>query len=466
MALSGLTQFHENPLVIAWWRARLGRALTGFTPFRRRALLAAAAVVIGVTQPLRLLKKADELPVPSDALGKACVILAGFGILWLVYRGAVAFASLPAEVRRRPQLTLHLAYWACLVVLWNTTPAAGPWRVILLGITVVFPFLLWRCGYLLLAGQQGRMAGSRFTDHLLYLWPVYGGSNTPYGKGLGYLSRCEARTDEELARSQLAGIKLILLSVLWGAIIDLMDGALYGPGNDLTHTLTGTLGVHTVGIPQLAEMVKGKVATPLWTAWASIYCELFWQVLHHAARGHTTIGVLRLFGFNVFRNTYKPLLAQSVVEFWNRFYYYFKELLVTFFFLPTFTRLGSRLRRWPALRLFVAVFAAAFVGNMYYHLLQRTSLLVEGDVFEALYSLRSRLFYCLLLALGIFVSMRREQFRASQTPGSGRARVVLRILGVWTFFAIINIWNVRSDAPFFARVDFFLGLFGLAQAVS
>jgi len=25
----------------------------------------------------------------------------------------------------------------------------------------------------------------------------------------------------------------------------------------------------------------------------------------------------------MFRNTYKPLLAESIVEFWNRYYYYF-----------------------------------------------------------------------------------------------------------------------------------------------
>ena len=465
MVLSSLTQFHENPVVIAWWRARLGRALTGFTPARRRGLLAAGAVVFAFTQTLRLLKKANELPVPTDLLGKASVILAGFGILWLLYRAALAYPALPAGIRRRPQLTLHLAYWTVLVVLWNTAPTGSYWRGVLLGLAVVFPFLIWRCGYLLLAGQQGRMGGSRFTDHLLYLWPVYGGSQTPYGNGHGYLSRYEAKTDEQLARSQLAGIKLILLSFVWGALADLM-AAVSGPGTDLSGTLAGTLagslGEQPITVPRLQEMVTGQTTAPLWAAWASIYCELFWQVLRHAARGHEIIGILRVFGFNVFRNTYKPLLAQSIVMFWNRYYYYFKELLATFFFLPTFTSLGAGLRKWPALRLFLAVFAAAFVGNMYYHLLQRTPLLVGGEVFEALYDLRSRFFYCFLLAAGIFLSMRREQRRSRQALVPGPIQVVLNILGVWTFFGLINIWNVRSDAPFFVRVEFFLGLFGLA----
>ena len=214
----------------------------------------------------------------------------------------------------------------------------GPWRTVLFGLAVVFPFLLWRCGYLLLAGQHGRVAGTPFREHLIYLWPAYGGNNTPYGKGLDYLTRCEAKTEEELARSQLAGIRLLLLAALWGATLFLFEGIVYGDGNGFTRLVGG----RTIGIPALGELVKEGGGAPRGAAWASIYCELMKQVLRHAAGSHGIIAVLRLFGFNVFRSTYKPLLAESVVEFWNRFYYYFKELLVTFFFLPTFAGPGRK----------------------------------------------------------------------------------------------------------------------------
>ena len=68
----------------------------------------------------------------------------------------------------------------------------------------------------------------------------------------------------------------------------------------------------------------------------------------------------------------------------------------------------------------------------------------------------------MLLAIGIFVSMVREQRRQGQPAAPGGARRVLRIFGVWTFFATIWIWGVRGGAPFVARTEFFLGLFGLA----
>ena len=459
MQIKHFTQFHESPAVIAWWCTRMGWVLRQFTPFRRRAILAAGAVWLCFKSTLRITKSA-ELPGPADGmLAGLLVALALFAIAWLLYRAAAGFSSLPLWVRKHPQLTLHSMYWGFLVVLWTTAPDNGLWRQVLSGVALIFPLLIWRFAYVLLAGQHGRMAGTRFSDHLMTLWPIYGGSNTPYGNGIGYLSRSEAKTEEELARSQLAGIKLLLLCALWMVVMEFMEAVLYGPGNDLTQKLGG----YTLGVPKLARMVSGEAAgTALWTSWLGLYCELFNQVLRHAIRGHGIIAVLRLFGFNVFRNTYKPLLAESIVEFWNRYYYYFKELLVNFFFLPTFAQLGRKLRNWPTLRLGAAIFAAAFVGNTYYHLINLERAMVEAQVLEVLYAQRSRMFYCLLLAFGIFVSMLRQQRRGGRALASGTASRILRIAGVWTFFGLIFIWNVRSGASFTDRAHFFFGLFGIA----
>ena len=81
-----------------------------------------------------------------------------------------------------------------------------------MGLAIQLPFFLWRVGYLLISGKRGKVAGTRFRDHLMYFWPFYGGANTPYGKGLDYLSRHEAKDEEALARSQLAGIRLLILA--------------------------------------------------------------------------------------------------------------------------------------------------------------------------------------------------------------------------------------------------------------
>lgn len=85
--------------------------------------------------------------------------------------------------------------------------------------------------------------------------------------------------------------------------------------------------------------------------------------------------------------------------------------------------------------------------------------MVQGQVLDVLYSQRSRMFYCFLLAFGIFVSMLRQQGRGGRAVASGKANRVRRIAGVWTFFGLIFIWNVKSGASFTDRTHFFFGLF-------
>lgn len=427
-------------------------------PARRRMLLSLAALGVGTVTTLQTLAKHEGLSLPAGGWHGALVVLAQFLLLWLLYRAAVSFGRLPAPVRRHPQWALHASYWLMLVVLWTTTPAAGLWRAVLFGLALLYPVVIWRCAYLVLAGQHGRMKGTGITDHVFYLWPAYGGSNTPYGKGLAYLSQHEASTTEELARSQLAGIKLLLLAVVWRLVLTLFEGTVYGSGNGLTRA-TGGL---TLGVPDLSALLAQTGSPAPMQGWMSVYCQLFEDVLRLAVKGHLIVGMLRLWGFNVFRNTYKPLLAESVVEFWNRYFYYFKELLSTFFFMPTFTGVGKRLRHWPRLRLLAAVFAAAFVGNVYYHVIKDAAAMAQGQLLLVLQAQQSRMFYCLLLALGIFVSMLREQQRRGQSARGGTAPRWLRVFGVWTFFSLISIWNTDGGAPFLNRVHFFLGLFHLA----
>ncbi len=453
--MSDFNQFHESPAVITWWNTRFEPTLNWLTPVRRRLILAIAAVVVGIKKPLGIMEDSRIVGVPEDALAKIGVVIGIFGILWLVYRTAMAFSRLPAMIRRHPQLALHLCFWVFLVMVWTAAPVAGWLGTVMTGIAVTFPFLLWRCAYLVQTGQFGRATQTSFSDHLLYLWPAFGGSTTPYGKGHDYLSRCEAQTNDELTRSQLSGIKLLMLGACWNVASQLMQNSFYGADSFLA--------AQGAGVPELSVMVNHGATANIGLSWASLYCEFLYQVLDHAAEGHQIVGILRLFGFNVFRNTYKPLLAESILEFWNRYYYYFKEIMSTFFFMPVFMQTGKLLKNWPTVRLFSAVFSAAFLGNMYYHILKKTDLIVAGQVFEAVYSLRSRFFYCFLLAVGIFVSMWRIQRRHNQPLSTALWARGMRMFGVWTFFSLIYIWNVsvKNGGDFSTRVAFFFNLFGI-----
>ncbi len=320
---------------------------------------------------------------------------------------------------------------------------------------MMLPFFLWRLGYMFLSGQRGRVSGTKFRDHLMYLWPLYGGSNTPYGKGLDYLSRTEAKDPQALARSQLAGLRLLMLAALWMVVKEVLNAVVFGADNGLRRAMGGL----SLEVPRLTFLLVHPDEGWGGLGWLSVYGELFMNVLNRAAKGHLIIGILRLFGFYVFRNTYKPLLAETIVGFWNRYYYYFKELLVEFFFYPTF---ASWFRKSPKLRLFAAVFMAAFVGNMYYHLIRMTGELVAGD-FRAIWSvLHLRIVYCLMLSTGVFFSMLREQKRIRQGPSRSPLRRIAAVFGVWSFFAFINIWNQKGAGSLESTVRFLMGLVGLS----
>lgn len=448
--------WHEDPVVITWWRTRLGLALRWQTPRRRRTILAAVSVALGAHYLLGFMPWAlGGLPAATNALGTLLGMLAAFAFFWVCYVAAVRFASFPPFVRRHPQITLHLLFWCLLAFIWSTSGVTGWWGVAA-GFAVI-AHAIWRLGYLVLSGQRGKVAGTRFTDHLLYLAP-YNPTPFAFGKGLDYLRRHEAQDEAALARSQLAGIKLLLLAMLWKAVLSALNTLVYGHADTGVSRALG--GFSLTLLPDLGHVMAQGSGASIALAWASIYGDLVRLVLERAIEAHIFVGMLRLFGFNVFRNVYKPLLAQSIVEFWGRFNYYFKEVLVDFFFLPAYARW---FRKHPALRLFVAVFAAAFVGNMYMHLLGlKASVLVLGDFGAMWDALHSRLFYCLLLTIGIFVSMRREQQRKAVTPSTSITRRIANAAGVLTFFALIHIWNDHPTIPFLTRTEFFLGLFGLA----
>lgn len=473
-----LLQFHELKLVIAGAQTVAGKVtlwvagclllwilgvelpmVAAFTlvlvfPQHRRLLLALAA--LGLLAARFLPRNAIELADLANSLQDIGILrwakYAAFtgiaaGAVLMLTGAAMHFDRLPGVVRRRPLLWLHGLAGIALVV-------GSFWR---LEVLLLAPFLLWRASYMLKSAAAGRAAGTRFQDHLFYLVPVFGGTNTPFGKGLEYLGRCEARSPEAIARSQLAGVRLLALAI----VLDVLLAALLAGIHGRTDTWFGaSFAPWSLDVPTLAGMLGASDDPGVAMGWLGVYLELIRATTRLAVFGHVIIGSLRLLGFNVFRNTYKPLLATSIVEFWNRFYYYFKELLVEMFFYPAFYRSS-----WanPRLRMLIAVLAAAFAGNAYFHLLRDYEPVLAGDWPAVATYWIPRLIYCLLLALGIWLSMMRQQAlrRLAARPAGWLVRL-RGMAGVWTFFGLLHVWVVEpavADAA--RRWRFFGSLLGL-----
>ena len=392
-------------------------------------------------------------------------IIVVVALSYLYFRCALRYKSLPRSLQQFPLVFAHLPTLILIGFLWWRRIIGEPIPLdpLLLAVLSLLPFMMWRWSYLLFSGRRGALKESRFADHLFYLLPPFGVTNPPYGKGYDYLSGRSAKTSLDMARAQLAGLKLLFLVHLWTLVRSIIESKVYGQNGSGIGDIFG--GWHLGLTPlatQLAGDAPGDVALPM--AWGMVLVALFVQVLSLAIWGHLIIGCLRLFGFNVFRNTYKPLLAESVVEYWNRYYFYFKELLVEFFFYPTFLATG---RLPQKARIFLSIMAAAFLGNLYYHVVRDMGLYLRSSPERVIDMLLPWFLYALMLGTGIFVSMIREKKRRR---GQGRARLPLvnalarssRIVGVWLYYGLLRVWIAGPHYITFAeRFEFLLALVGI-----
>ncbi|MBF0160806.1 MAG: hypothetical protein HQL88_00825 [Magnetococcales bacterium] len=381
------------------------------------------------------------------------------GVLYLFFRVARAFSSLPRVVRNSPQMFLHLLLWSCILALvflpsgFRDLPA---WAVAdnLSVCLVFFSFLIWRIGFMLYSGRRGSIKQSRFVDHLIYCLPYLGSTQVPYGKGLDYLLQKQADSRLDLAKSQLAGLKLLLLASLWHVVLYLLDTAFFGSRGQPLYLKLYHMDA-LVGLSASLPAMK--------VVWASLIVDMIYETMQLAIVGHMIVGSLRLCGFHVFRNTYKPLLATSLVDFWNRYYYYFKELLVEFFFYPTYL---SFFKKNHTLRIFAATMMSAFLGNIYYHVLQNFDSFIGYGALAPFTKFSSYFFYSFVLGFGIFVSMLREKnqrgkARTTTSPVLTILLTLRKIAGVWLFFSILRIWD-HPGSSFMQDTTFFFALFGVS----
>ncbi|NNE05808.1 MAG: hypothetical protein HKN15_08820, partial [Xanthomonadales bacterium] len=119
-----------------------------------------------------------------------------------------------------------------------------------------------------------------------------------------------------------------------------------------------------------------------------------------------------------------------------RYYYYFKELLVEFFFYPAFMRY---FKRSPKLRMVLATMAAAGFGNVLYHFLRDSSYIVRMGLWEALLAFKVYLVYGALLGLAIGVSQLRNQGRRTDR-NSLRTRILAPV-SVLAFYCVLSIFD-------------------------
>lgn len=410
----GLRVFYSHAFLIAPIAA-----LIALFPAQRRATLFAATVFWAFaflwpsfdSRAVSLVAERSGIAIHLrvlQPLSLAAVLLFAAGLTYLAFR----FSR--SRLFRRPLILLfafHLAglSWLC----YGPMPAVV--RVWGWGFFCILAAYLWYLCYAL----SDRHAADRGPSTLQLgtffpFWVDAAHSATPTGKGAAYLRKVAAKDSRTLAITQLKALKLLIwIMVLVAARTIFMAAVSNGVAPVLTAahirlpvslnlpTYEATLAAHLAGHP-----------FPWFLCWASLYASFFAAILSMASYGNLVVACARLAGFAVLRSTYKPLYATSLAEFWNRYYYYFKELLAEFFFFPVYLRY---FKGRPRLRMFVATMAAAGLGNFLYHFLGENRLIADVGILRALVALRVWLLYCFLLGSAIAISQIRHHSRRRLT---------------------------------------------------
>jgi hypothetical protein len=342
---------------------------------------------------------------------------------------------------RRPTLCL-ISIIAAVTIAAQLPIAAGMPRVVLWSFLMTILPYLWFLAYAL--ADSAALPRVPFWQRLGAFHPFWGASLTPLGKGISYLSRFEAKTPEELAVTQLKGLKLACWTLLLAVCAMSFNRFVHGylALQDFDHVFSS---------------YAAGARYPRYLCWASLVASFLEGTLNMTVWGGAIIALARLAGFRLLRNTYKPLAATTLAEFWNRYYFYYKELLVDHFFYPVFLRFFRKHRN---LRMFFATFMAACVGNILFHFIRELHFVAELGWKKAVLGEAPHAFYTFLLAIGVGISQMRPR-KSEQSP-SWLVRRVLPFIGVALFFCILHVFDAPQDRShsIWQRVHFLSYLLG------
>lgn len=385
----------------------------------------------------------EGLPAPT---ARAVV-----GLALLAYLGVAAAAL--AWSRHHPQAWLArrpvlggLGATALLAAVASAPWLHGAWRLATWVFLAAFTTYLWALAYAI-ADQRTRARGPLAWQlgllHPMWRASAWSASPTPFGKGAAFLRQHQAASDEALAVTQLKALKLMA----WAGVLLLAH-------RGLAQVVEVRLGVPSTQAVYAAFLAGHPVPRPV--SWAALVWATLGGALGFAVWGHKIVAVARLAGFALPRNTWRPLQARTLAEFWNRYYFYFKELLVEFFFFPTFLRV---LRPHPRLRLFFATFMAAGVGNAVYHFTRDIHQVAALGWQEAVSSFSSYLVYSAILATGIGLSQARTS--AGRRLPEGWAGRLWCGWWVWFFFVCLQVFGDEGRGfTLGERIAFCLQLLG------
>ncbi|MEL6818232.1 MAG: hypothetical protein AAFX98_01975 [Pseudomonadota bacterium] len=415
-------------------------------PTRRLAILGLTGTAYFLLRPFKTGPLYDQFEA-SLGVGHSAILsnlaLVGFGLAFVAFAYAMIInmrTKRIAFVANQP-FAFMVFIMTLLTALTLALPTDG-WAFAAAWIALAY--LASTCfflGYILMDVRTKNPAP--LGTQIGFLRPFWAGFAPPI-KGPTYILKFEAKDDEALAVSRIKAVKL----AVWALTLFLIWE--YGFNRGLYGELA---------FPRLDALINATAngeASSIFLRWAAVGVDFMAVVVFMGAAVHATVATIRMAGFNIPRGMARPLASRSIAEFWGRYLFYFKEMLVDFFFYPAFRRF---FKSRPKLRMAFATFCAAFIGNILFDLIHVLPLMASEGFWVIMERYVSYALYAGIMTIGIIWS----QLATKPKPEDGWFRYdVLPRVQVIGFFALLQVIDDSfGDAPVADRLAYYGSLVGV-----
>ena len=301
----------------------------------------------------------------------------------------------------------------------------------------------------------------------------------PIPRGESTIKAVEATNSDALRVSQSKGVIL----VIWAGVLLIVSkwvGAFLFAEPFFGVRLAQ--GATLPNVTRALEAISHHQRFSILGTWQIIFGEFFQHLAFIAAWGHLIVGVARFSGYQSLRNTYRPLSSTTFVEFFNRYNYFYKELLVQIFYYPAFFGWAKRFfPRSLRARVGFSVFFSTGFANFVIHIFLHIEDYLRAPFLSALHKNAQYALYCFCLSVAVTLSQlnqlrahpfKIQLFRTRIYSESGPAATaesrwqiafnrLISIAIVLTFFATLRIFDDGFNGNIRNNLNFVLGTVGV-----
>lgn len=261
---------------------------------------------------------------------------------------------------------------------------------------------------------------------------------------------------EALLAQQKRGLKILFWGVCGKLVLDFLNWTLFASPSALQM-------INALPSLQLVSFYKGfgealTSHSGIWQKWVAVVGHFLTVYINIAFIYAVPVGIARLAGFDLPAMFDQPWKAKSMAQFYGRFIFYYNQVLMEFFYIPS----KELVKKYFSGRtkIAVALFLSVCFGGFIFHFIRDLPELIKLSFSQALLSYLKTLPY--YFALGIFVGL--SIILRSGKEASGVLRQTLSVfsyLVIWSLIYSIFVASFHSQTSLKDYLSYLSGMFGL-----